>query len=147
MTTKSEFLLLFRGFLFSTCSYFDVNLLNKKMVGTKIALKSRFALILHALKSRFHCTWYLTPHYSSNSVCFLPLLPQNTRKTRYIKTGNALAKFYVAFIGRSWVPNTRACSVIFFYGKIHHGQALLEYARLFFFNWSCTTARLFGYGR
>ena len=26
------------------------------MVSTEIALKSRFALILHALKSRFHCT-------------------------------------------------------------------------------------------
>ena len=36
-------------------SYFDVNLLSKKMVGTEIALKLGFALILHALKSRFHC--------------------------------------------------------------------------------------------
>ena len=40
----------------SKCSYFDVILLNKKMVITEIALKSGFALILHALKSRFHCT-------------------------------------------------------------------------------------------
>ena len=57
MTTKSEFLLLYRGFSFSTCSYFDVDLLNEEMVVTKIALKSRFALILHALKSRFHCIY------------------------------------------------------------------------------------------
>ena len=55
MTTKSDFLLLNRGSLLSKCSYFDVVLLNKKMVITEIALKSGFALILHALKSRFHC--------------------------------------------------------------------------------------------
>ena len=38
-------------------AYFDVDLLNRKMVGAKTLLKSRFLLILTLLKPRFHCIW------------------------------------------------------------------------------------------
>ena len=46
------------------------------MVSTEIALKSGFALILHALKSRFHCTImrncaYYAQYYSDANVVSL----------------------------------------------------------------------------
>ena len=85
MTPKSDFLLLYRGSCLSKCSYFDVVLLNKKMVITEIALKSGFALILHALKSRFHCTLLLNTAYLRTVGCHFDqayLLPFKVRTSR-----------------------------------------------------------------
>ena len=57
-TKNSHFLLKLRFFKIdkrAKVAYFDVDLLNRKMVGAKTLLKSRFLLILTLLKPRFHC--------------------------------------------------------------------------------------------
>ena len=57
-TKNSHFLLKSRFFQIAKrpkIAYFDVDLLNRKMVSAKTLLKSRFLLILTLLKPRFHC--------------------------------------------------------------------------------------------
>ena len=44
------------GFSRKKVDYFDGNLLNKKMVVTKMLTKSRLLTILQVTKSGFHCT-------------------------------------------------------------------------------------------
>ena len=49
------------GFSRKKVDYFDGNLLNKKMVVTKMLTKSRLLTILQVTKSGFHCTYVVSP--------------------------------------------------------------------------------------
>ena len=57
------------GFSKKKVDYFDGNLLNKKMVVTKMLTKSRLLTILQLTKSGFHCIAYNW----NDKLCQLPL--------------------------------------------------------------------------